>query len=310
MEHFSLWWRIGNALISYVAYLGQFFYPLGLAAFYPPPGLDLPTWKIGGAFLILLGITATACLWRRRCPYLLVGWLWYLGMLVPVIGLVKVGIGAMADRFTYLPQIGLCMALIWAAADLLHGWRFRHWACGIASALVLAALTGCAWRQTSFWRDSETLWNHTLACTSRNREAHNHLGLALADRGRIGEAMAQYQKALKIAPDYVRAYNNLAWLLATCPAATLRNGVEAIEHAQRANQLTGGRQPAILDTLAAAYAEAGRFPEAVATAHKALALATQQGKQTLAKALRTRTALYEAGEPYHQPLSACAPVKP
>ena len=172
-----MWWRTGVALISYVAYLGQFFYPLGLAASYPRPGLDLPMWRVGGAFVILLGVTVAVCSWRRRCPYLLVGWLWYLGMLVPMIGLVQVGVGAMADRFTYLPEIGLCIALAWGVTDVCRSSPHRRRVCGVTSALVLLVLMGCAWRQTSFWCDSETLWTHALACTSRNSVAHHNLGI-------------------------------------------------------------------------------------------------------------------------------------
>jgi len=175
-------------------------------------------------------------------------------------------------------------------------------------------------------------------------ETRNNLGAALQARGRIDEALAQYRQALKIKPDYARVYynigtvlagrrqfdealaqfrralelkpddvnaqNNLAWLLATCPANSVRNGAAAIEHAQRANQLCAGGRPDILNTLAAAYAEAGRFPEALATAHTALELATQQNRRALADALRAWIRLYEAGKPYHQPLSASAPTKP
>ena len=118
IKELPMWWRIGNALISYVAYLGQFFYPAGLAVFYPRSGLDLPLWKVLGAALVLLGITGGVVVLRRRCPYLLVGWLWYVGMLVPVIGIVQVGSQMMADRFTYLPQIGPCIALTWGLADV------------------------------------------------------------------------------------------------------------------------------------------------------------------------------------------------
>jgi Tfp pilus assembly protein PilF len=342
---------------------------------------------------------------------LLVGWLWYLGVLVPVIGLVQVGVAAAADRFTYLSQIGLCLALVWAAADACRSWPYRRWVCGVASVLVLAVLMGCAWRQTSFWRDGETLWTHALACTSRNdvahnnlafalqqrgkideaaahcrqaleinpdyAEAHNNLGAALADLGRSDEAIQHYRKAVDLKPDYAGAHanfgialtrggrfdeamtqyrkaleidpgdakvhcnlgvlladrgrfdealahyrqaleinpgvaephNNLAWLLATCPAA-LRNGAAAIEHAQRANQLCGGSRADVLDTLAVAYAEAGRFSEALATARQALESATQQPGQPLADELRSRIKLYQAGKPYRQTLSAPAPAIP
>ena len=133
--------------------------------------------------------------------------------------------------------------------------------------------------------------------------------MALAARGRFDEAIAQYRKALEIKPDYAEAHNNLAWLRATCPQASLRNGAEAIAHAQQANQLCGGKRPDVLDTLAAAYAEAGRFPEALATARKALELATQQNKRPLADALRAGS-LYEAGKPYRHAAASAPPPKP
>ena len=204
--------RTANALICYVAYLGKFLCPVGLAVFYPHPEGNLPVWQPIGALVILVCISAGALASWRRWPYLLVGWLWYLGMLVPVIGLVQVGHQAMADRFTYLPQIGLCVALAWAAAEVCRSWSCRRLMCGVTSALVLAVLM--AWRQTTFWQDGETLWTHALACTSQNYVAHNGLGFVLADRCRLDKAMAHYQKALKIKPDYAEAHNNLAIALA------------------------------------------------------------------------------------------------
>ena len=122
--------RIANALVSYVAYLGQFFYPVGLAVFYPHPQNALPIWKIVGSLLLLVGISLAVLACRRKCPYLLVGWLWYLGMLVPVIGLVQVGSQAMADRYTYLTQIGLYIALAWGAERVSRHWPYRRWVCG------------------------------------------------------------------------------------------------------------------------------------------------------------------------------------
>jgi superkiller protein 3 len=140
--------------------------------------------------------------------------------------------------------------------------------------------------------------------------ARNNLGVALAALGRFDHALAQFRKALQLQPDCVEARKNLAWLRATCPQASLRNGGEAIEHARRADQLCGSQRADVLDALAAAYAEAGRFSEALSTARKALDLATRQKAQAMADALRTRIALYEVGKPYHQPLSASAPAKP
>ncbi len=208
-EHVSLPWRIGNAAISYVVYLGQFFYPVGLAVLYPPSSTEGRLWKLSAACLVLAGVTATALLARRRCPYLLVGWLWYLGMLAPVIGVVQVGLQTVADRFMYLPQIGLGIALAWGVADASRSWPYRRWACGVAASLALVILMACAWRQTSFWRDDETLWNHALACTGPNSAAHNAFGNALVDRGRIDDAIGHYRQAIEIRPDLAPAHYNL-----------------------------------------------------------------------------------------------------
>ena len=194
-----LWARVANALVAYVAYLEQFFCPWGLALFYPHPGTHLPIWKAVGAGIVLAGISA-AVLRHRQRRYLLVGWLWYLGMLVPAIGLVQVAGQAMADRYTYLPEIGLAMALIWWAADSWPAWPYRRPVRAVAAAAALAALLGGAWRQTSFWCDSETLWRRTLACTSYNKVAHNNLAAALVAADRLDEALLHYRQSLEINP--------------------------------------------------------------------------------------------------------------
>ncbi len=143
-------------------------------------------------------------------------------------------------------------------------------------------------------------------------EAHNNLGNALNGQGKLAEAVVQWREAVRLQPNQIAYVNNLAWLLATCPEASVRNGSEAVELAQRAVQLSGGREPAILGTLAAAYAEAGRFPEAVQTARKALDLATQQNKQALAESIKAKVPLYEAGTPFREPQrpSSAQPTTP
>jgi tetratricopeptide (TPR) repeat protein len=213
-EHLSLSWRIGNALISYVAYLGHFLYPVGLAALYPRRGPDLPLGQLCLAILILAGITAAAWIGRKKSPYLLVGWLWYLVMMAPVIGVVLVGLETMADRFTYLPQIGLGIALAYGAADAQRFWSSRRSLGAVASALVLAIFMSAAWRQTSFWADSQTLWTHTLACTSQNSAAHNAFANALVDGGRPDDAIDHYRRASAIRPTYAAAHFNLGVALA------------------------------------------------------------------------------------------------
>ena len=209
-EHFPFWQRLANALVAYVSYLGQSVYPAGLAVFYPHPEGAVPAGQVLVAAAVLVLISVGAVAGRRRCPYLLVGWLWYLGMLVPVIGVVQLGWCARADRFTYLPQIGLAVALAWGAADLCRSWSPGRWACGVASALMLAALTACAWRQTCSWYDSETLWTHALACTSSNWMAHEKLGDVFLVQGHVAEAVAQYRKTLEIKPDCAESHVSLA----------------------------------------------------------------------------------------------------
>ena len=150
LERLPLPSRLDNAVVSYVAYLGKFVWPTSLSVFYPHPGAGLTEWQVVAALLVLGGITVAAVAFRRRIPCLLVGWLWYLGMLVPVIGLIQVGGHAMADRYTYLPQIGLCIALAWTVAHLTASWPNRVWILGVAAGLAVVLLMGCAWRQATF----------------------------------------------------------------------------------------------------------------------------------------------------------------
>jgi len=221
--------RIGNALVAYAAYLGQLVYPAGLAVLYPHPAHGWPVWPVGLSVLVLLGISAGVVAGCRKQPYLLVGWLWYLGMLVPVIGLVQVGEQAWADRYTYLPQIGLYIAVAWGMVELCGAWRWRRVMLGTAAAAIVAGLMAAAYVQTGYWKDSITLWTRTLACTSGNYSAHYDLGNALAEQGKLAEAIQHYERALQLNPDYIAAQNNLGLALA-------RQGklVEAIQHYQRA----------------------------------------------------------------------------
>jgi tetratricopeptide (TPR) repeat protein len=462
--------RLGNAAVSYITYLGQMIYPAGLAVVYPYPEKGLPLPEVALALVLLTVISVVVIALGRRCPYLLVGWLWYLGMLVPMIGVIQAGFVVRADRFTYLSQIGIYLLIAWGLRNLFSSWRYGRQVLGIAAFIVIASLMVCASVQTSYWRNSESLWIHTLACTSRNVAGHSNLGSLFADQGRIAKAIEHYQAALEIEPDsaeghnnlgtmlaaqghaaeaidqYLRAleiepnylnahynlgnallevgrtdqaivqfrkaleikpddadtyynlgialmrvgrpdeaiscfqkviefkpdsvgaYNNLAlvlftqgrfneavkeyqrtlelmpnyadahymlgcalqgqrkfaaaivqfqevlklepgqvmaqnslaWLLATCPEATLRDGGKAIELAKQADQLSGGNHPEILDALAAAYAEAGRYPEAVETARRALSLLATQNNKPLADALQMRLKLYEANAPFHE----------
>jgi Flp pilus assembly protein TadD len=460
--------RLGNAALSWVIFLRQTVYPAGLAAFYPYPAHPIAGWESSSAWALLASVTVGVVAWRRTRPWLAVGWFWYLGMLVPVIGIVQTGEQAHADRFVYLPQIGLLVAGIWTLGEMCAERRGARLAAGLAAALGLTALLICSHLQASYWRDSETLWRHTLACTSDNSfaenglgvalrergqqeeaavhfraavtiqpgnvqaqynlgnvlfqtghpgeaiaryhealagdpayfEALNNLGIALASEGRTAEAAATYRKALvlrpesvevhgnlaralldggavaaaldefeaavkiepdradsqanlgaallranrpaeaatayqkaldlkgddetarsglgsafflqgrladavanwrtvlALRPDKLSALNNLAWVLATGPA-NLRHGEEAVELAQRASRLSGGANPVALRTLAAAYAETGRFSEARDTAAAALKLAAEQSNGALVREIEQQRALYAADQAYH-----------
>ena len=208
IHEFSPSQRIANALVSYVGYLGHLFYPVRLAVYYPYPEGDSLAWKAAGAAALLVVISVIAVLRRRKQPWLLVGWLWYLGMMVPVIGLIQVGGQAMADRYTYLTQIGLLAALAWTAADMFRGRLARRVAIvfGLASVLIL---TVTAWQQTSTWRNNETLWRHAVASTTRNFRAHNYLGITLSGQQRLDEAIEQFEKALAIQPYNTEANGNI-----------------------------------------------------------------------------------------------------
>src|SRR6202022_2516030 len=268
---------------------------------------------------------------RKERPYLIVGWVWYLLMLVPTIGVVQINLQAHADRYTYLPQIGLYLMAAWGVADLSAGWSYRREILGAAGALVVAALALSAWHQTTFWRDSESLWTRAIAVTSNNdfahasiadlflrkgriddaishsrealkirpnnSDAHNNLALALLHRGEVNEALTHWKKSLEIQPNNLNAQCNLAWILATSADSSVRDGAKAVELAENVAQRAGHPNPIVLRTLAAAYAENGRFSEAINTAQTALPLATSQGNSGLAADLQLNIARYERNLP-------------
>jgi tetratricopeptide (TPR) repeat protein len=204
--------RLSNALLSYAIYLEKAVWPSSLAVFYPHPatiGAGIPAWKIGGAVLLLAGISFLALReWERR-PYLAVGWLWYLGTLVPVIGLVQVGAAAHSDRYTYVPIIGVFLAVAWGVPNLLPMRRWRQRVLGVAAGAVLAALTVAAWFQVGYWRDNVTLYSRALSVTEGNWLALSNLGAAYGNRGEPLEARRYFLEALRIRSDYAEAWYGL-----------------------------------------------------------------------------------------------------
>ena len=401
-----LMWRVENAAVSYLIYIRQMVWPIDLTAFYPHPENRLPAWQALAAATLVIAITIVAFILRKTRPYLLVGWGWYILMLVPVIGIVEVGLQGHADRYTYLPQIGLYIAITWLVADLTLSLPYRRKILTTAAILTVLALGACAWKQTSYWRNSETLWQRALAVTEDNDVAHTNLGMLLTDRGQLDEALSHFQEALdirsrsakaagshydlslaliygdvgnvlarkgqldlaivnlrkavefqpdyadahynlgtalfqrgdldeaisewqktlalrpsdagahtslgngfvqkkllaqaaeqyrlaiQISPDSVIPLNNLAWLLATTPDPSLRNGPEAVTLAEKANQYSGNTNPLFIRTLAAAYAKAGCFDGALNTALQASELARAQGQRALSNQIQEEMELY------------------
>jgi Tfp pilus assembly protein PilF len=365
--------RFENAVISYAVYMQKMFWPADLAVPYLclPPDV-WPVWRSVVAGMAVAGISGLV-VWGRRRPYLSVGWLWFLGTLVPVIGIVKVGDQSMADRYTYIPLIGLFMIVAWGGAELcgrLPRWKAPAAATGVAMLIGCAVLTRV---QLGYWRNSERLFEHAVNVTEDNCIARGILGVALFEKGeldaakaqfieakqiklkygnrsvgdmlynlalvslkqgktnearsylndalritthppevlfrlalllmsqgRIEEAITHYRDALKLKPDMADVLNDLAWVLATTPDPKLRNGPEAVRLAERACELTDSKMPIVVGTLAAAYAEAGRFDKAISTGEKARSLALSTGQNAVAEKNAKLLELYHAGRPYRE----------
>jgi tetratricopeptide (TPR) repeat protein len=207
-EVFPIGARIGNAFISCAGYIGKMIYPRGLAVFYPHQGTP-PLWEVFLAAAFVLITTLLIIRWAAKMPYLTVGWLWYLGTLVPVIGIIQVGMQSMADRYTYIPIIGVFVATTWAIPDIARNWRYRQYILAGGAGIVLSALMYLTWMQVKYWQNSITLFEHAIQVTNNNYLAHNNLGVALSDSGRKEEAMAHYREAIRIKPSYENAHFNL-----------------------------------------------------------------------------------------------------
>jgi tetratricopeptide (TPR) repeat protein len=257
--------RVSNALVSCVIYLEEIFHPANLAPFYPYPA-SVPLYESAAALILLAVISLAAVFWRQKRPYLLVGWLWYLIMLVPVIGILQVGYQARADRYTYLPEIGLYVLIAWLLVEL--GTRLRNHRVILAAGttLFLAALMVNASTQTEYWRNSESLWSRALACTQNNYIAHNNLGLALAQKGDLDDAEAHFQKALAIYPYFAEAYNNLGDV-----CYDQRQWDNAIFAYQKAAEIKPDNTE-IENNLGLAYAQNGQLDEAIVCFQKAVAI--------------------------------------
>jgi len=263
--------RIDNALVTYVNYLRQMFWPVDLVPFYIHPEWRLGTWEIIGAIILLAGITVAMFLLRRKLPFLLVGWLWYIVMLLPVIGIIQVGLQARADRYTYLPQIGIIIAVVWAILNLSSLWRARTVALVPASLAVVGSLSFLSYRQATHWHDTESLWSYTLSLSQENDVALTGLAMIEVGRGQIDDAIIHFRHALGLRDGNAAAHYGLGLAL-----SQQRKTDEAIEHWQKSLEL----QPDNLNArnnLGAALAGIGRTPEAIEQWQQALAFDPDNG---------------------------------
>jgi tetratricopeptide (TPR) repeat protein len=215
-EVFSLKMRIANALISYISYIYKAILPFKLAIFYPHPGPDVSYVKASFATIVIAGVSLLVIMVSRRYHYAAIGWFWYLGTLVPVIGLIQVGSQAMADRYTYIPLIGLFIIVSWGGYDLLRKFQWHKYFLGVFAGLILTALAVGTYFQTGYWKNSITLFEHAVNVTENNWLAHNNLGSALDREGRLEEALYHIKRALEISPEYADALYNLGMVLAKC----------------------------------------------------------------------------------------------
>jgi protein O-mannosyl-transferase len=254
----SLGARVGNALISYGRYLGKLFWPTELAVFYPHPG----HWPLGNVLLaggLILGLSVLLWLQRRRYPYLLMGWLWYCGTLVPVSQVIQTGGHAMADRYTYIPSLGVLILTVWGAHELSRRWRYQVLGLSVAGGAALVLCLALTRQQIGYWRDSEALFRHALKVTANSFLAHYDLGAALGKKGQLDEAIRQYHEALRLKPNYADAYCNLG--NAFCIRGQTDEAIRQYQEALRLKpDLVGARKN--LEAVLAAKADSPKQPGA------------------------------------------------
>lgn len=305
LETVPLTLRIVNALVSYALYLQKIVWPHSLAIFYPYPS-HYQGWQITGAILLLTALSYLALHTMKRHPYVLFGWLWYLGTLVPVIGIVQVGDQAMADRYAYIPAIGVFISVVWGVHALIRQKGINLVAAATVSGLAIAALASVTWHQTPYWQNSQTLLRHAIAVTKDNHLAHNNLGgeyaqkgefdkavphyfealrakpeywraqynlgLAMDRMGRLTDALDHYYKTLQLKPDYDEAHNNIGNTL-----AELDRWGEARDHYRKAIQINP-RNASIVYELGRLHHQRGERDQAAVHYRKAIALSPQNGE--------------------------------
>ncbi len=256
LERYPLDMRIANALISYISYIGKMIWPSELAFLYPYPP-RFPWWKVAGACAMLIVISVIVIRHARRHPCLAVGWLWYVGTLVPVIGLVQVGTQSMADRYTYIPLIGLFVMVAWGIPELTAKWRHGKFLLGGLTAALLLLFSAVSNIQVGYWRNSIALFEHAIDVTSGNYAAHNNLGTALHKQGRIAEAIRHYSETLRLKPNFPDTHNNMGLAL-----AAQGKTAEAAHHYSEALRSNPGN-PSAYNHMGTLLEKQGRIPEAI-----------------------------------------------
>jgi tetratricopeptide (TPR) repeat protein len=258
LDRGSLLENAGNALLAYVAYLGKLFWPAGLAIQYPFDAAAVTPGRVAAAGLLLLGVTALVLRWRQY-PYLAVGWFWYLGTLVPVIGVVSVGSHALADRYTYLPSLGIFIMLAWGGAELGRNRPAARPMLAALAAVAVMALGVATWRQVGVWHDSGTLYRHALQHTRDNWLVHNNLGVVLTSRNDVRGAFFHLSESVRLNPDFAEAHYNLGVLF----LYELHNGARAIDCFRTALRLDP-KLASVRLALGKAYVASGQWPAAEA----------------------------------------------
>jgi len=258
--------RAANALVSYVAYVSKMLWPARLAAFYPLRETGLPLGLVAAAAVCLLGVTAVVAWRARREPYLAVGWFWYLGTLVPVIGIVQVGSQAMADRYAYVPLIGLFIAIAWGGAALLSRHPAARPAVGVVTVAILLALAVRTRQQVGVWHDSLSLFSSSVRAVPDSWLAHYNLGDALSAGGRFGEAEAELRETIRLKPRFARAHNNLGMAIDSQGRTE-----EALASYAEAVRLKPDMAEAH-NNLGAAYSSLGRYEDGVLAFREAIRL--------------------------------------
>jgi tetratricopeptide (TPR) repeat protein len=260
--------RISNAFISYIHYIAKMIWPGDLAFFYPLPWM-WPLWQVIGAAILFFAASFMAIRWAKRFPYLMVGWLWYVGTLVPVIGIVQAATQAMADRYTYVPLIGLFIIIAWGIPELLRRWRWRKEALAASSASILLCLIIVTYLQVGYWQNSLTLFDHTLRVTNENSVIYNNRGAVYANLGNFTRAIQDYDRAIEIDPQYAEAYNNRGAVY-----VNLGNFTRAIADLDRAIEI-GPQYAQAYSNRGNAYINLGNYIRAIADLDRAIEIDPQ-----------------------------------